>query len=239
MVVVPRHKAESATAPEVPRVAAEDVEGPLLLIIDRQPLFLAALGTLLTAPPVSARLRYAQGSDDGLAIVEQGGVDLVFCELRAGPISALSLAQRLAELTPKVPVIVLGDSEDEHLLSAAVQDSVAGVFTKDAALDEFLVGVSAVLAGHRAVGAKLMTRLLGRLAEQPTAMHRTQKQLSATELDILRMVGEAQSIQAIALSRGISHKTVRNHLANIYRKLDLRSRTEAMLFAARMGLTSS
>jgi DNA-binding NarL/FixJ family response regulator len=184
-------------------------------------------------------LRYAQESDDGLAIVEQGGVSLVFCELRAGPISALSLAQRLAELTPKVPVIVLGDSEDEHLLSAAVQDSVAGVFTKDAALDEFLVGVSAVLAGHRAVGAKLMTRLLGRLAEQPTTLHRTQKQLSATELDILRMVGQAKSIQAIAMSRGISHKTVRNHLANIYRKLDLRSRTEAMLFAARMGLTSS
>jgi DNA-binding NarL/FixJ family response regulator len=239
VVVVPGHKPDSAVAPEPSQVADSAAEGPLVLIIDRQPLFLAALGTLLTAAPVSARLRYARESDDGLAIVEQGGVSLVFCELRAGPISALSLAERLAERTPKVPVIVLGDSEDEHLLSVAVQDGVAGVFTKDAALDEFLVGVSAVLAGHRAVGAKLMTRLLGRLAEQPTTLHRTQKQLSATELDILRMVGQAQSIQAIALSRGISHKTVRNHLANIYRKLDLRSRTEAMLFAARMGLTSS
>ncbi len=53
------------------------------------------------------------------------------------------------------------------------------------------------------------------------------------------MVGKAQSIPTIAASRGISHKTVRNHLAKIYRKLELHGRTEAMLWAARMGLTSS
>jgi DNA-binding NarL/FixJ family response regulator len=52
------------------------------------------------------------------------------------------------------------------------------------------------------------------------------------------MIGEAKSIPVIAAARGISHKTVRNHLANIYRKLELRSRTEAMLCAARMGLTT-
>jgi DNA-binding NarL/FixJ family response regulator len=62
--------------------------------------------------------------------------------------------------------------------------------------------------------------------------------LSRTEIDILTMVGAARSVQSIAAARGISQKTVRNHLANIYRKLELRSRTEAMLCAARMGLTA-
>jgi len=51
------------------------------------------------------------------------------------------------------------------------------------------------------------------------------------------MIGHAESIRSIALSRGISHKTVRNHLAKIYRKLELHSRTEAMLWAIREGLT--
>ena len=54
----------------------------------------------------------------------------------------------------------------------------------------------------------------------------------------MTMVGAASSVEAIAASRGISQKTVRNHIANIYRKLELRSRTQAMLCAARMGLTS-
>jgi DNA-binding NarL/FixJ family response regulator len=52
------------------------------------------------------------------------------------------------------------------------------------------------------------------------------------------MVGSATSVVDIAAARGISQKTVRNHMANIYRKLDLRSRTQAMLCAARMGLTT-
>ncbi|MFI4972167.1 MAG: response regulator transcription factor [Candidatus Dormiibacterota bacterium] len=208
-------------------------------MIDRQPLFLAALGSLLAAPPVCARMKFAQDSDAGLEIASLGDVDLVFCEVRAEPVPALELASRLAQLSPKVPVIVLGETDDERLMTAAIHSDVAGLFTKDAALDEFLVGVRAVLSGHRAVGANLMSRVLARLSQQPLNGRRPQIPLSATELDILTMIGQAKSISAIAESRGISHKTVRNHLANIYRKLELRSRTEAMLCAVRMGLTSS
>lgn len=211
----------------------------MVLAIDRQPLFLAALGSLLASPPICARMKFAQGSDIGLQIASLGGVDLVFCEVRAEPIPALELASRLAQLSPRVPVIVLGDIDDEQLMTAAIHSDVGGLFTKDAALDEFLVGVRAVLSGHRAVGANLMTRVLARLSQQPAGGGRPQIPLSATELDILTMIGQAKSISAIAESRGISHKTVRNHLANIYRKLELRSRTEAMLCAVRMGLTSS
>jgi DNA-binding NarL/FixJ family response regulator len=84
-----------------------------------------------------------------------------------------------------------------------------------------------------------MGRVLDRLAHQPTTDARRQgSQLSPTEMEILVMIGRADSIPAIAASRGISHKTVRNHLAKIYRKLELHSRTEAMLWAARMGLTN-
>jgi DNA-binding NarL/FixJ family response regulator len=239
VVVVPGHTAGGdVVADLVPQT--ESAEGPLVVVIDRQPLFLAALGSLLASPPLHARIRFASDSATGLQLVEQAGeLSLVFCEVRAEPISAVELAGRLAQRTPKIPVIVLGESDDERLMTATLGSNVAGLFTKDAALDEFLVGVRAVLAGHRAVGSKLMTHMLSRLEEQSPTARRNQNQLSATELDILSMIGQAKSISSIAASRGISHKTVRNHLANIYRKLDLRSRTEAMLFAARMGLTSS
>jgi len=213
--------------------------GPNLLLIDRQPLFLAALGSLLTAPPVRASVQVAPDTDAGLEIALRGDVQLVFCEIRSEPIPAIDLVERLSQLTPRVPVIVLGDAEDERLMSAALHTSVAGLFTKDARLDEFLVGVQTVLSGHRAVGSNLMTMVLARLSDTMPNSRRAASQLSPTELDILTMIGEAKSIPVIAAARGISHKTVRNHLANIYRKLDLRSRTEAMLCAARMGLTAN
>jgi DNA-binding NarL/FixJ family response regulator len=212
---------------------------PTVLLIDRQPLFLAALGTLLAAPPIGANLQFMHSTEDALDVARAGGVHLVFCEVKAEPMPAIELADRLAELTPRVPLILLGEPDDEPLLAAALSTSVAGMFTKDAALEEFLAGVDAVLSGHRAVGSRLMSRVLLRLSESSVPQRRNASQLSPTERDILAMIGDAKSIPFIAETRGISNKTVRNHLANIYRKLELRSRTEAMLWAARMGLTSS
>ena len=233
MVVVPGRSSWAAGVRK-----SEGDDGPNLLLIDRQPLFLAALGSLLTSPPVRATVQVANRTDAGLEIAERGDVHLVFCEARSEPIPAVEVAERLWQRTPRVPVILLGEAEDEHLMAAALHTAVAGLFTKDATLDEFLVGVQTVLSGHRAVGSKLMGLVLARLGGSAPA-RRPGNHLSPTELDILTMIGEAKSIPVIAAARGISHKTVRNHLANIYRKLDLRSRTEAMLCAARMGLTAN
>jgi DNA-binding NarL/FixJ family response regulator len=209
------------------------------LVIDRQPLFLAALGSLLAAPPLSAQVFTAGRSDTGLEIVRGGGVNLVFCEVASEPMSGTELVQVMADEQPAIPVILLSDRDGEDMLTAALLSRAAGVFTKESSLDEFLVGVHAVISGHRAISSGLMGRLLERLEHPTRDVKRGGNHLSPTELEILAMIGHAQSIPAIAASRGISAKTVRNHLAKIYRKLELHGRTEAMLWAARMGLTSN
>jgi DNA-binding NarL/FixJ family response regulator len=195
----------------------------------------------MAAPPLSAEVRTEARSDRALEIIRRGGVHLVLCDVRAEPVTGRELAQALHDIDPVVPIILLGDHDDCQWLTAAVASGAAGVFTKDASLDEFLVGVQAVLSGHRAIGAAVISELLDRVAEQPTRVSGqvAGSHLSRTELEILALIGQAESIPAIAASRGISHKTVRNHLAKIYRKLDLHGRTEAMLWAARMGLAAA
>ena len=211
-----------------------------VLVIDRQPLFLAALANLLEAPPLSASVVTASRSDVGLEMARLAEVGLILCELHAEPLSAVELLRVMAQEDLRIPVVVLGDEGDEPQLAAALTTNAAGVFTKNSALDEFLVGVRAVAAGHRAIGSGLMGRLLERAASNSSSdPKRTASQLSPTEMEILAMIGQAQSIPDIAASRGISHKTVRNHLAKIYRKLELHGKTEAMLWAARMGLTGT
>lgn len=233
VIVVPAQSAE-------PRVRESVLARPVeTLVIDRQPLFLAALSTLLRSEPLYARVITCPRTDTALEIARNREVNVVFCEIRASPMSGSDFVRLLAQELPAVPVILLGDRDDEALLTEALMSPAAGLFTKDASLDEFLVGVQAVLSGHRAIGASLMSRVLDRLTHQTAAQpRRLGSQLSPTELEILVMIGRAESIATIAASRGISHKTVRNHLAKIYRKLDLHGRTEAMLWAARTGLTS-
>lgn len=233
MVIVPRRPGENGSEPSV-------VSGPTVVVVDGQALFVEALAGLLARPPLSALARTAARSDIALELLAREPADLVLCDLRVGPLSFRGFLAALRELPRPPAVIVLADLDDEQALVAEIESDVAGLFTKDSDPEQFLEGVRAVLAGHRAVGANVMRRLVARLnGTEATPPRPGLDQLSPTELDILAMVGAASSVEQIALARGISQKTVRNHLANIYRKLDLRSRTEAMLCAARMGLTSS
>jgi DNA-binding NarL/FixJ family response regulator len=126
------------------------------------------------------------------------------------------------------------------MLLRALACGAAGFFTKDAAPNEFLDGVQAVCAGHYAVGSKLAAAALAAFAGgQAGADPSSDAGLSPAEQRILNLVGQAQSTRSIAEARGISEKTVRNHLANIYRKLDVKNRSEAILWSARMGLAGS
>ena len=200
---------------------------------------MAAVSHLLSVSALGAQTLAADGYEPALELLRREPVDLVLCDVRIHAASFHQFLTDVALLPKPPPVVLLGDVQDEELLLTAIDSVAAGMFTKDADPDQFLVGVQAVLAGHRAVGQNIMRLVVSRLNGQDMpGVAPSLAQLSKTELDILTMVGSATSVVDIAAARGISQKTVRNHMANIYRKLDLRSRTQAMLCAARMGLTT-
>jgi DNA-binding NarL/FixJ family response regulator len=215
------------------------LDRPRILVVDGQPLFVVVLSHLLAGPALRARTLAAETTESALEILSRESVDVVLCDVRVSPLSFREFLAEVGALPEPPPVVLLADVQDEGLLLAAIETRAAGFFTKDAEPTQFLEGIRSVLQGHRAVGANVMRLLVARLSGEDSASARPGLgRLSRTEIDILTMVGAARSVQSIAAARGISQKTVRNHLANIYRKLELRSRTEAMLCAARMGLTA-
>jgi DNA-binding NarL/FixJ family response regulator len=231
MLIIPGPEASGSHSTGIP---------PQVLVVDRQPLFLAALGRLLSGPPIDAQIRMTTRSDHVFEVLDEGPVDAVFCEVRATPLPGIDLAAAVSQRQPGIPVVLLGDSNEENLLLSALGSRAMGFFTKDTPVNEFLDGVQAILAGHYAIGRNLAQTAMSRLAEHGNPANReVATNLSSTERSILAMIGQAQSIATIAGARGISQKTVRNHLSSIYRKLQLHSRTEAMLWASRMGVTSS
>jgi DNA-binding NarL/FixJ family response regulator len=215
------------------------LDRPRILVVDGQPLFVVVLSHLLAGPSLRARTLAAETTESALEILRRESVDVILCDVRVSPLSFREFLAEVEGLPHAPPVVLLADVQDEGLLLAAIETRAAGFFTKDAEPTQFLEGIRSVLHGHRAVGANVMRMLVARLSGEESANARPGLgRLSRTEIDILTMVGAARSVQSIAAARGISQKTVRNHLANIYRKLELRSRTEAMLCAARMGLTA-
>ena len=210
-----------------------------VLLVDRRPLFLAALTELISRACPQASIESTTRSDQAIQTVKDHDIDLLFCEAEAVPLGGAEVAARVNALKKGTRVVLLGDVEDQESLVASLDCGAAGFFTKDAWPEEFLEGVDAVLAGHYVVGRGLMPLTLARLGGRGQANQGTQlARLSQAERSVLVMVGQAQSTRAIAASRGISQKTVRNHLASIYRKLELSNRSEAIVWWARTGLAT-
>jgi DNA-binding NarL/FixJ family response regulator len=187
-----------------------------ILVIDRQPLFLALFRELLHGAPFEAAIRTAVRSDVAIQLLENETFDIVFCDLGAQPLPWTAVVEANQAKASGCPVVLLGESGDEKQLPAAVHSGVSGFFT----------------FGGRVIHSVLWNLDADRRQRVPQAA----RSLSRTELEILRMLAQAQPIAEIARSRSVSPKTVRNHVASIYRKLDLRTRTEAMLWAVRTGL---
>ena len=222
------------TAPVVivPRAEAPGQQdgGGRILLVDRQPLFLAAVSRLLSSSQLEAHVDGCADSDEALQIVRRRHYDLVLAEAADGSEKLIRAATER-----HVPVVLLGESEARPSTAQALRAGAAGLFHKDSSPDEFLTGISAVLAGHRALGASHLDELI---SGAPSERRSTRPaQLSPTERNVLALLGEGKTVNEIAAHRQVSPKTVRKHLANIYRKLHVRSRGEALLWAARMRLT--
>jgi DNA-binding NarL/FixJ family response regulator len=208
-----------------------------VLIIDRQPLIVAAVGRLLSDPPLVAEVLATTRSNEAIELIEHVPIDVVVCDIMAEPISGPGLATLLAARHPPVKVILLADSESEAHLLASLQSGANGFFVKDGPVEEFVAGVGTVLDGQSVLAGALLGRVLSELAGHGGAARDASGQLSPTEYDILAQLGQAESVRSIAETRGVSPKTIRNHLSRIYQKLHVRNRAEAMLWAVRIGLT--
>lgn len=219
-------------------VVDRPVSGPRVLVVDRQTLFGAALRSLLIAPPLAAAVTTGTRTDVALAMAANQAVDLVVCDVLAGPVDAHSLAHGLAAAHPPVPLLLLGELDELAPALPLLLEGACGELTKRVPPADLVAAAGAVLDGHLVVSSDLVTAMLSGAKGSVGTVATAPLQLSRVEREVFAMIGQAQTVAAIALARGISRKTVRNHMASIYRKLELRNRTEAMLLAARMGLAS-
>ena len=212
--------------------ASDPATGTRVVLVDRQPLFLAALGRLLQGPPLNAAVEGTTAVAEAIALVDASSVELVLAEVRTGVEELVRHAAARG-----VPVILLDDGDSTPSPARALHAGAAGLFRKDSSPDEFLAGVAAVRAGHRALGSRLLENLIENVVSPSPRGSQTAEQLSPAERRVLALLAEGNSVADVAEKRGISPKTVRKHLVNIYRKLNVKTRSEAVLWAARSRLT--
>jgi DNA-binding NarL/FixJ family response regulator len=135
-----------------------------ILVVESHSLIGAAVGGLLSGPPLDALVETVLDTEVAMTRLEAKDIDLVVCELSDPPERATELAARLAAGGSGVPVVFLAGAENKHLLLDSLKSGATGFFTMDSAPDELIQGISSVLQGHNIVGTTLKPAVRSRQA---------------------------------------------------------------------------
>ena len=161
--------------------------------------------------------------------------DVILMDLRMPELDGVEAMRRIRSENASVSFIVLTTFDTDELIFDAIEAGAKGYLMKGTSRDELFRAIRAVHRGESLIEPGVATKVLDRFAElsrqaTPEAI------LSDRELDVLRLMAKGAANKAIAEALSISESTVKTHVANIFQKLDVSGRTDAVTQAIRKGI---
>lgn len=209
-----------------------------LLIADDHPSFRASLRSLLSQTDDLVVVGEASSGPDAVSQVESLQPDVVLMDLAMPGGDGIEATRRIADAAPHVAVLVLTMSDDDDSVFAAVQAGARGYVLKGAQRAELVRAIRAVAAGDAIFGPAVARRLVAYFARppRPNVEPDAFPELTDREREILELIAQGRSNAAITARLVLSPKTVRNHVSNIFSKLQVRDRSEAIVRAREAGM---
>lgn len=203
-----------------------------LVIADDHPIVRAGLTALFGLEPDLEVVAEASTPDEAVACAERENPDVVLMDLQFGSQSqatGVDATRRIRALDAPPYVLVLTNYDSDADILGAVEAGASGYLLKDAPPHELTAAVRAAAAGESALAPVIASRLLDR-------MRAPRVSLSSREIEVLELVAAGRSNSEVAEQLFVSETTVKSHLAHIFSKLDVSSRTAAVSAARQRGI---
>lgn len=203
-----------------------------LVIADDHPIVRAGLKALFSSEDDVEIAAEATTPDEAVAAAEAENPDLVLMDLQFGAREAAGGAdatRRIRALPAPPYVLVLTNYDSDADILGAVEAGASGYLLKDSPPHELVAAVRAAASGESALAPVIASRLLDR-------MRAPRVSLSSREMEVLEAVAAGQSNTEVAHRLYVTETTVKSHLAHIYSKLDVTSRTAAVAEARKRGI---
>jgi DNA-binding NarL/FixJ family response regulator len=173
---------------------------------------------------------------EAIQLVETHRPDVAVLDIRMPKLSGVEATRRIKERFPQVRVLVLTAYDDDPYVFSLLQAGASGYVLKTASSDELVRAVRVVHEGGSALSPEIAAKVVRQaVSGRPEGAADQVELLTARELDVLRLAAQGLTNRAIGRELGISHRTVQGYLANVYGKLEVNSRTEAVTQALRRG----
>lgn len=207
-----------------------------VLLADDHPVYRLGLSALLSS---LEGFEVAGEAADGAEAVTQAAAlrpDVVVMDLQMPKMNGIEATRHIVKAQPEVAVLVLTYSDEEHSILDAVLAGARGYVLKDAGMDAILRAIEDVAAGEMILGPSVAKSLRERLAAGAIEPTRPFPELTDRELEVLDLMAQGLNNASIALRMHVGDKRVRNIITEIYSKLHVAGRPQAIIVAREAGL---
>lgn len=207
-----------------------------LLLADDHPLLRRGLRAMLIAADDISVIGEATNGDDAVTMVVSLQPDLVLMDLQMPGKSGIEATREILAEAPAIAILMLTLFDDDDSVFAALRAGARGYVLKDSDEQELLRAIRSVAAGQAMFSAGVASRVLTYFAVPSRSARELFPALTDREREILELMAQGRNNAAIAAALFIAPKTVANHVSNIYAKLQVADRAEAIIRAREAGL---
>ena len=207
-----------------------------VLIVDDHTLFRRGVRRMLEAEADMMVVGEAATGEEALQQTRALMPDVVLMDIKMPGTDGIECTRRLHREMPHVGIVFVTMFENDEFVFRGLQAGGRGYILKDADPDTMLRAIRAVANGESLLGPTIAQKVMRQFSGLERAQTPLVDDLTAREVEVLRLIAEGIGNKEIARRLAISEKTVKNHINNILSKLHLYDRTQATLYAIRSGL---
>ena len=208
-----------------------------VLVVDDHRMFAQSLVRILGDETDIEVVGIAASAEEAVHVLSEQPADVVLLDYELPDTVGVSGITRIHAVLPDARLVLLTGHDDGDVLAAAIEAGCCGFITKDKATDHLIDAVRAAGAGEAVISSAMLAQLLPKLRRDGDG--RDPAALTPREQEVLGLLADGLSTDAIAERLFVSRNTVRNHVQRMMEKLDAHSRLEAVAIAVRRGLVTA
>ena len=178
----------------------------------------------------------ARNGAEAVQLATQVKPDVILMDVTMPELDGVEACRQIRESFPSARVVMLTMHADQDVLANAIRAGASGYLVKDCSTNEIASAVRMAAKGDTALSPQLAATMLDEVRRMDQPAPEQERVVTKREEEVLQLIADGCSTPEVAERLYISQKTVKNHLASIYQKLDARDRTQAVLSAVRMGI---
>lgn len=211
-----------------------------IVIADDHMLLRQGIKNVLELEPDMRVVGEASDGEETMVMAQEKKPDIILLDMNMPKLNGLEVTKLLMLSPSRSKVIVLTINDDENYVLELIKAGASGYLLKDIESGMLVRAIRTVYGGEPFIYPELAKRLFGELGEQSDDVQNEcdklqpsckQQKLTFREIDVVELVCQGMSNQQIAQKLFLSEKTVKNHLTNIFRKLNVNDRTQTVLYA--------